>query len=255
MQAKILWLAPGRVPHKTVAMRPALALTLCASLTAQTALADCSTDAMVVFDGSGSMSEIGFDVSDATRIEEAREAVGRVMPQVERFRRIGLLTYGPGGSGGCTGIVTRFTPKPMAGASMVLELDALRPSGLTPLTASVAQAAEVLDYRARPAIVVLVTDGNETCGGRPCTLGRALEAQGRDLTVHVIGFRGIVDFFAWNNPEQDPHSAATVARCLADETGGRFVSTETVDELVEALQSTLGCPVIGAIPSTTRTRG
>jgi Ca-activated chloride channel family protein len=237
-------------------MRRALAFALSAAMTAQTALAECTTDAMVVFDGSGSMSEIGFDVRDATRIEEARIAMGRVMPQVERFRRIGLLTYGPDGTGGCTGIKLRFAPKPMAGASMVLELDALRPTGLTPLTASVAQAAEVLDYRTRPAIVVLVTDGNETCGGRPCTLGRALEAQGHDLTVHVIGFRSTVDFFAWNNPEQDPHSSATVARCLADETGGRFVNTDTVDELVEALQSTLGCPVIGAMPAAAaRARG
>lgn len=229
-----------------------LALTLAASLTAQTALADCSTDAMVVFDGSASMSEIGFDVQDATRIDEARQAMGRVMPQVERFRRIGLLTYGPDGPDSCSGMTVRFAPQPMAGAPMVLELDALRPSGLTPLSAAVAQAAEVLDYTRQPAIVVLVTDGNETCGGRPCTLGRELEAAGRDLTVHVIGFRVSVDFFAWNNPEQDPHSAATIARCLADETGGTFVSADTVEALVEALQATLGCPVIGARPEPAR---
>lgn len=215
------------------------------ALTAQTALADCTTDAMVVFDGSASMSEIGFDVQDATRIEEARVAMGRVMPQVERLRRIGLLTYGPDGAGGCDGMVLRFAPRPMAGADMVLELDALRPSGLTPLSAAVAQAANVLSYQDKPAIVVLVTDGNETCGGRPCTLGPALEASGHDLTIHVIGFRASVDFFAWNNPEQDPHAAATVARCLADATGGTFVTTETVDELTEALRATLGCPVIG----------
>lgn len=224
-----------------------LAFALSVALTAQTALAGCSTDAMVVFDGSGSMSEIGFDVQDATRIEDARRAMGRVMPQVERFRNIGLLTYGPGGADSCSGMTLRFTPQPMAGAAMVLALDALRPSGLTPLTEAVAQAAEVLSYRDRPGIVVLVTDGNETCGGRPCTLGRALEATGHDLTVHVIGFRASVDFFAWNNPEQDPHASATIARCLADETGGVFVSTETVQGLVEALQMTLGCPVIGAL--------
>ena len=34
-------------------------------------------------------------------------------------------------------------------------------------------------------------------------------------------------------------------RCLADETGGLFVKTDTVDELIDALQQTLGCPVIG----------
>ncbi|MEO0938882.1 MAG: vWA domain-containing protein [Pseudomonadota bacterium] len=237
-------------------MHQLAALTLSLCLTAQSALADCSVDAMLVFDGSASMSEIGFDVADATRIEEARQAVGRVMPRVERFRRIGLMTYGPGGTGSCDGISLRFPPEPNAGARMVLEIDALRPEGLTPLTASVARAAEMLDYRNQPAIVVLVTDGNETCGGRPCALGQAMAAAGHDLTVHVVGFRVSVDFFAWNNPEQDPHSAATVARCLADATGGTFVATDTVDELVAALSETLGCPVIGrAAPAMRLPRG
>lgn len=226
-------------------MKHTLALSLSLTLAAQTALADCVADAMLVFDGSSSMSEISFDTGAATRITEARAAVARIMPQVEHVRRIGLLTYGPGGTSSCTGLQLRFLPEAFAAGRMVAEIDALRPEGLTPLSSAVELAAELLEYRNRPAVVVLVTDGNETCGGRPCTLGRALEAAGADITVHVIGFRVSVDFFTWNNPEQDPHSAATVARCLADETGGAFISAETVDELVEALRETIGCPLIG----------
>ncbi|MBD3666012.1 VWA domain-containing protein [Sulfitobacter sp. TSTF-M16] len=210
---------------------------------------------MLVFDGSSSMSEVGFDTGISTRIDEARQAVARIMPQVEHFRRIGLLTYGPGGATSCTGLQLHFLPQPRAGERVAQEIGALEPSGLTPLSAAVEQAAEVLAYRSQPAVVVLVTDGNETCGGRPCTLGRALAAAGHDLTVHVIGFRVSVDFFTWNNPEQDPHSAATVARCLADETGGTFVSTETVDELVEALRETVGCPLIGQFGTAPRQTG
>ena len=41
---------------------------------------------------------------------------------------------------------------------MIAAIDALRPDGLTPLTAAVARAAEVLDYRSRAGVVVLVTD-------------------------------------------------------------------------------------------------
>ena len=119
---------------------------------------------------------------------------------------------------------------------------------MTPLTASVVAAAEVLDYRNRPAIVVLVTDGNETCGGTPCATGAALEAAGWNLTVHVIGFKAEVEFFSWDNPEQRAFTKdATVARCLADQTGGLFVSTDTVDELTAALERTLGCTVIGRV--------
>ena len=213
------------------------------------ASAGCAADAMVVFDGSASMSEIGFDTGAATRIVEAREAMRRVMPRVEHVRRIGLLTYGPGGVSSCKGVEVKFPPRAEAARDMIAAVEAMEPDGLTPLTASVRAAAEVLNYRDTPGIVVLVTDGNETCGGRPCALASELAA-GADLTVHVIGFRAVVDFFAWNNPEQDPHTATTVARCLADETGGRFVSTETVDELVLALQETLGCLVIGSAEDT-----
>ena len=48
-------------------------------------------------------------------------------------------------------------------------IDALRPSGRTPLTDAVAQAAEVLDFRHKPGLIVVLTDGEETCGGSPAT--------------------------------------------------------------------------------------
>jgi len=206
----------------------------------------CATDAMLVFDGSASMSEIGFDTQVATRITEARDAMRRAMPQIAPYRRIGLIAYGPGPGNACDNIELRFAPMPDAAAALVAEVEALRPGGLTPLAASVRAAAEVLEYREHPGLVVLVTDGNETCGGRPCALGRALAAEAHDLTVHVIGFRVVVDFFSWDSPEAGSYTQGnTVAKCLADSTGGMYVSTETVDELAAALRETLGCPLIG----------
>lgn len=217
---------------------------LAAALTAQSALA-CTTDAMIVFDGSASMAEITLETGDSTRIAEAREAMRLAMPLVEEVRRIGLITYGPGTGGSCDGITLRFPPMDMAGNAVVSTLEALAPSGLTPLSAAVERAAEALSYRTRPAIVVLVTDGNETCGGTPCATSRRMADTAADLTIHVIGFRASTDFFAWDNPEQQEFGGDTVAKCFADRTGGVFVSTETVDELVEALQATLGCLVVG----------
>ncbi len=208
-------------------------------------IGECATDAMLVFDGSTSMAEISFETGPNTRIKEAREAIRRAMPDIAPYRRVGLMIYGPGPAGACSNLDLRFGPIDASAGPVIEAIDGLRPDGLTPLTAAVRQAAEVMDYRNNPSAVVLVTDGNETCGGRPCEMAREFRATARDLVVHVIGFRADVDFFAWNNPEQDPLSSTTVASCLADQTGGLFVTTETVDELVAALQRTLGCPVIG----------
>ena len=208
--------------------------------------AGCARDAMLVFDGSGSMGEVGYDPGAPTRIMDARRAVRDAIPDIAPYRRVGLLSYGAGGGHACSGIDLRFAPRADAGAAVVAEIEALTPGGLTPLAESVARAAAVLGGE---GIVVLVTDGNETCGGTPCALGARLAAERPGLTVHVIGFRVVHDPFSWNNPEAKDYDGQTVAKCLPDATGGLFVTTETVAELADALRATLGCVVVGRRPA------
>lgn len=206
---------------------------------------DCLRDAMLVFDGSGSMSEVGFNQLDEPRIHAARRAVREAMPMIAPFRPLGLLVYGPGPLGACDNIDLRFAPVPDAGDRVIAEIDALRPAGDTPLTAAVAEAARVLDHRRAGGVVVLVTDGKETCGGSPCALAAEFVAEAPALTVHVIGFKVRGDFFDWEQAGARGPADIAVARCLADRTGGQYASTESVQELAEALRDLLGCAVIG----------
>ena len=131
--------------HRPVFLRALAGLTLATGLMAPApqahAVADCATDAMLVFDGSGSMNEFGYDPSERTRIEEAREAVSRAMPQIAPVRRIGLVIYGPG-EASCDGIDLRFGPRVDAAGPVIDAVNALRPGGLTPLANSVQAAAE-----------------------------------------------------------------------------------------------------------------
>jgi Ca-activated chloride channel family protein len=213
----------------------------------------CAEDAMIVFDGSGSMAEMGFNALDEPRISEARRAVRNSMPRIAQFRRLGLIIYGPGKGDSCDNIDLRFGPTADAADLIIHDVDTLAPEGMTALAASVEMAAETLGFRNNPAIVVLITDGNETCGGTPCALADQLTAQARDLTVHVIGYKVRADFFSWGNPEQTDRTAVTsVAKCLAQKTGGLYVSAETVDELSDAMEQTLGCLLIGQTQSRTR---
>ncbi|MEM6596323.1 MAG: hypothetical protein AAF672_16165, partial [Pseudomonadota bacterium] len=74
-----------------------------------------------------------------------------------------------------------------------------------------------------------------------------------DLTIHVIGFKIRIDPFSWDTPEQKTQEGnVTVAKCLSDATGGTYASTETVDELVAALNETLACALIGSLPQAQR---
>ena len=102
-------------------------------------------------------------------------------------------------------------------------------------------AADILEYKDKPAIVVLLTDGEETCGGKPCDLARELKKKGKDITVHVIGYR---------NKEAGGLSDIFGARCLAEETGGLYLPVGSVDELTDALRKTMTCPLFTQAPET-----
>jgi Ca-activated chloride channel family protein len=201
----------------------------------------CTEDAMIVFDASGSMAGslaegIG---SKIRRIDEVRKALAQALPRVVHYRRIGLITYGPGSYKQCN-VELKLKPQPNAAQRILHDVSELNPSGKTPLTAAVEQAAEVLHYRTGPGVVVLLTDGEETCDGAPCDLGKRLKAQGLQLTVHVIGFR-MTAF--WTGAQ-----SALDVRCLAEETGGLYITAESQEELVEAFEKTLGCPMMSKLP-------
>ncbi len=195
----------------------------------------CKLDAMLVFDASGSMA--GTDMNSvAPHIDKVRRALAHVLPNVAPVRDLVLIVYGPGAHADrCENIDLRLRPAAHSAEEIMAEVDNTIPAGQTPLAASVREAADVLDFRDRPAEIVVLTDGEETCRGDPCALARSLKAEGRELTIHVVGFR----------PRGTPSlDAPLTSRCLADETGGQYISTETEDELTKALEKTLGCPFI-----------
>ena len=154
---------------------------------------------------------------------------------------MGLITYGPGPYNQCN-IKLNLAPEPNAAERIMREVDALVPAGKTPMTEAVEQAADVLDYRAKPGVIVVVTDGEETCGGSPCALAAQLHENAAQLTVHVIGFR--YQNFSWTGGQ-----SSLDLRCLADQNSGLYIKANTEDDLVKALQKTLNCPMLTQAPT------
>ena len=205
----------------------------------------CTDDAMIVFDASGSMSGMLRTGVRESRIDRVRKALEIVLPQVERYRNLGLIVYGPEigpptqPETQCSNIEVRFPPRPNAAQRIIADVNDLVPSGVTPLTDAIALAADQLWFRDKPATVVLFTDGQETCGGAPCRTVRRLLAQAHGLRIHVINY-AIRDPYGIRRPFG--------ARCIADETGGVYVPVETLQELVAAFRKVLGCPVLTEVP-------
>lgn len=205
------------------------------------AFAPCTEDAMLVFDASGSMAGNGWGYGSenpgaVSRMDKVRIALAKILPRVTRMRRVGLITYGPGPYQQCN-VLLDLKPTPNAARRILEVVNGLIPAGQTPLAEAVAQAAEVLDYRTEPGLIVVLTDGEETCGGKPCALGKELHAQAVQLTVHVIGLR--VKGLTWTGEQ-----AVVETQCLAEENGGLYVAVDTEQELIDALEKTLGCPML-----------
>jgi Ca-activated chloride channel family protein len=195
----------------------------------------CAEDAMLVFDASRSMAAMDAGNEGLSRIDSVRAALAKILPKIASKRRLGLITYGPGAAAACAGTTLELLPTLNAAGRILDRVYRLDPGGRTPLTRAVKMAADVLNYRERPATIVLLTDGEETCGGAPCALARALKAEGAGVTVHVVSYRIAGSLGS---------DAVFSARCLAEETGGLYVATGTADELAAALEKVLACPLV-----------
>ena len=216
----IFWLALASVPEQANA----------------DSLETCQRDAMIIFDASGSMSGMFRTGVRESRIDHVRQATEEVLPQIEPARNLGLIVYGPGQEENmCRNIDLRFRPQASAARRIIEDVNALVPSGDTPLTEAVRLAADVLKYKEREGVIVLFTDGEETCGGETCKFARELRRDARALTVHVVDYT-IRDPFG-NRKGFSSH-------CPANETGGLYTAVQTKAELVAAFRKSLGCPLL-----------
>lgn len=189
------------------------------ALVALSVPAAASSRAIVILDASGSMWA---QIDGKARIEIARDTLGQVLAGVPAELELGFMAYGHRTKGDCTDIELLVPPQAGTADLIVGAARSLNPRGKTPLSAAVQQAAEELKYTENSATVVLITDGIETCNADPCALAGELESKGVDLTVNVVGF-GL--------SERD----GAAVKCLADNTGGIYISADDEDALKQAI--------------------
>ncbi len=178
--------------------------------------------AVLILDGSGSM---GGKIDGTPKIEIARDVVGDLLDDWEQDVQLGLVTYGHRERGNCEDIETLIPVGPLDSARFKTAVDAVLPTGKTPITAAVTKAAQGLGYEDAPATVILISDGLETCNADPCSAASDLEKRGVDFTVHVVGF---------DISDENVDSL----KCIAENTGGKFFTAGNATELKGALTQT-----------------
>ncbi len=214
------------------------ALTL--SLAAPT-LAQERQNTILVLDASGSMWG---QIDGVNKITIAREVVADILSDFSADQNLGFVTYGHRERGQCSDIETVVAPAPGTADEIARIVNELNPRGMTPMTDAVIAAAQALRHTEQAATVILVSDGIETCNPDPCAAARALEAAGVDFTAHVIGFdvRGEAE-------------ALMQMQCIAEETGGRFLTADNARELTDALREVTAAPPSGTFTFTANLAG
>ncbi len=171
---------------------------------------------ILVMDGSGSMWG---QIDGTAKITIAQQVVSSLLEEFPADQGLGLTVYGHRERGNCTDIETIVAPAPGTVGDIVTAVNGIKPLGKTPMTDAVIAAAEALRYTEDSATVILVSDGVETCNPDPCAAARVLEEAGIDFTAHVIGF-----------DVNDPEALAQM-QCIAEETGGQFLTAANASEL------------------------
>ncbi len=190
------------------------------------------SNAMLVLDGSGSMWG---QVEGRSKIAIARDVVHDLLKNMPQEVHLGLAAYGHRRKGDCGDVEILVPPSANSRSAIGAAVAQLQPRGKTPLATAVVKAAQAMNHETRPATVILVSDGVETCAPDVCAVARELERSGADFTAHVIGF-DIADDAA--------HAQFT---CMADATGGRYTSVNTAVDLGAALAKTAALTRHGAI--------
>jgi len=153
---------------------------------------------VLVLDASGSMA--GKSGSETTMAVAKREALS-FLRALHGDVPVGLMVYGHRGNNQESGkaescAATEWAHKVGASkAALTKSIDALQPTGWTPLGGVLAYAKDELanlskkkDDKVSVPVVYLISDGEETCGGDPVAEAKALHEAGVRATVNVIGF-------------------------------------------------------------------
>jgi hypothetical protein len=206
---------------------PAIALGMTALLPNVAFAQSCNTAGRtiaLILDASGSMN--AKLPNGETRIAVAKRAVKGVATFIPPQAQLSLRMYGaqsPTQQKNCqdTNVAVPFGPADASSGAITAAVDGVKAQGYTPIAFSLEQAANDFAPDAKERVIVLVSDGKETCQGDPVVAAKALAVKG--ITVHTVGF--VVDTAARGQLQN-----------IARITGGSYFDAPVGPELPDTLK-------------------
>ncbi|MFE7712008.1 VWA domain-containing protein [Streptomyces sp. NPDC057486] len=176
----------------------------------------------LVLDVSGSMRTR--DIDGQSRMSAAKQAFNEVLDAVPEQVQLGIRTLGADYPGddrkvGCKDTKQLYPVGPLDRVEAKTAVATLAPTGWTPIGPALLGAADDLEGGDSTRRIVLISDGEDTCGPLdPCEVARDIAARGIHLVIDTLGLV----------PNAKIREQLT---CIAEATGGTYTAVQHTDEL------------------------
>jgi hypothetical protein len=210
----------------------------------------------IVLDTSGSMLE---RLGRKRRIDVAKSVLARlVAEQLEPGTPVALRAFRQERRSCETELAVPLGPLEPTVLGATIESISIDKSVKTPLAAAIAAVADDLAAVTGPRIVIVVTDGAESCGGDPEAAVQSLIDRGFDVSVNVVGLgldkkarRKISRLAAVGNGDYyDARDAAGLEKALKGALGDPYVVVDASG--TEVARGTVDGPAVELPPGTYR---
>ncbi len=172
-------------------------------------------EVVLIVDGSGSMKE-PFPGA-ASRIDMAKRAVDNMVRGLPPGIDVGLIDFQS-----CNNVRRDKFYGDAERGQLIGEVNNLSPWGGTPLARSIERAGNIVSGDVE-SVIVVVSDGEESCGGDPCAAARALKAAKPRAIVNVIDISGDAE-------------SRQVIQCVARATGGQVLKADSAQDMMRKMQ-------------------
>ena len=175
-----------------------------------------ATSFYIILDSSSSMGEV---IDGEVKLDIAKGVIIDLLEDLPTGALVGVRTFG----GNCSSNLLAPVG-PLEQLVLRTEILKLTPKGATPIALALEKAMEDLAGISGPKVILLVSDGIETCKGDPVAAAEEFIDSGLDLRIHVVGFD-----ISRNMPARDQLIA------IAQSTGGLYFDADNSEELRRAL--------------------
>jgi len=176
-------------------------------------------EVIIVVDASGSMGMGGW-FGGSSRMDRAKSSIDHVVRGLPDPVTVGLIEFT-----NCNNVRRdKFYTSPQRPA-LLSEVNKLTPQQGTPLAGSIKRAGDIASQDAE-SVIVLVTDGDDSCGGDPCAEARVVKARKPKVKINIVDLSD-----GGQNAEM---------QCIAKATGGQVLKPNSAMDMDKSLQRATG---------------